>query len=62
MKVSTLSAYAAQNLPILLIVAWVLTMIAIPIQRWTVGDVALRWGVLVTTGLLVLAFRKRKKN
>ncbi|MBX3015225.1 MAG: carotenoid biosynthesis protein [Caldilineaceae bacterium] len=35
--------------------AWVLTMIAIPIVRWTVGDVALPWGVLLSVGLLALA-------
>ena len=32
-------------LPIALLAAWVLTMISIPILRWTVGDDALPWAV-----------------
>lgn len=30
------------------IVAWVLSMIALPILRWVVGDSALSWGIAVT--------------
>lgn len=35
--------------------AWVLTMILIPIMRWTVGDVALHWGVMCSVAALALA-------
>lgn len=35
--------------------AWVLTMILIPIMRWTVGDVALHWGVMFSVAALALA-------
>lgn len=38
-----------------LVGAWVLTMIAIPIVRWTVGDGALHWGVIVSVALLAAA-------
>lgn len=34
-----------------LIVLWVGAMIALPIARWTVGDAAIRWGIVVTTVL-----------
>lgn len=34
---------------------WVLTMILIPILRWTVGDMALHWGVMVSVTTLALA-------
>ncbi len=37
----------------LLMGAWLLTMISIPILRWFLGDGALRWGVIVTVCLLV---------
>ena len=37
----------------LLIVAWVLTMISIPIIRWVVGDAVLHWGVIA--GVLLQA-------
>jgi putative membrane protein len=36
-----------------LIVAWVLTMISIPIMRWVVGDGVLHWGVIA--GVLLQA-------
>jgi lycopene beta-cyclase len=36
-----------------LIIAWVLTMISIPIIRWVVGDAVLHWGVIV--GVLLQA-------
>lgn len=35
--------------------AWVLTMILIPIMRWTVGDAALHWGVMFSVTALALA-------
>lgn len=38
-----------------LVGAWVLTMIAIPIVRWTVGDQALHWGVTLSVCLLAAA-------
>jgi len=34
---------------------WLLTMISIPILRWTVGDWALHWGVMGSVLVLVLA-------
>jgi lycopene beta-cyclase len=37
-----------------LVGVWVLTMIAIPIVRWTVGDGALHWGVTLSVYLLTL--------
>ena len=40
---------------IILLGAWVLTMIAIPILRWVVGDNALHWGVTLSVCLLVAA-------
>lgn len=38
-----------------LVGAWVLTMIAIPILRWTLGDGVLHWGVMLSVALLALA-------
>ena len=38
---------------LLLIAAWVLTMISIPIIRWVVGDAVLHWGVIA--GVLLQA-------
>ncbi|MEZ4673247.1 MAG: hypothetical protein R2932_03260 [Caldilineaceae bacterium] len=34
---------------------WVLTMIAIPILRWVIGDAVLHWGVITSVTLLVVA-------
>jgi uncharacterized membrane protein len=39
----------------LLIAAWVLTMISIPIARWMIGDDALRWGVMISVSFLAAA-------
>ncbi len=38
-----------------LLALWLLTMISIPILRWIGGDEALRWGVMASVLLLVLA-------
>ncbi len=39
-----------QDRPIYLLIAvWVLSMISLPILRWTIGDVAIVWGVNLTT-------------
>ena len=43
------------NVVHLLIGAWVLTMISIPIVRWVIGDDALRWGVMLSVSLLATA-------
>lgn len=42
-RISSRMAGQGTPLEIALIVLWLLTMIAIPIIRWTVGDDALRW-------------------
>ena len=34
---------------------WVLTMVFIPIMRWTVGDAVLHWGVMFSVAALALA-------
>jgi putative membrane protein len=39
----------------LLVAAWVLTMISIPIIRWVIGDAALHWGVLASVLLQAAA-------
>ena len=45
---------AGLSLPrLLLVVAWVLTMISIPIIRWVIGDAVLHWGVIA--GVLLQA-------
>lgn len=46
-----LAAISAPRL--LLVAAWVLTMISIPIIRWVVGDAVLHWGVIA--GVLLQA-------
>ena len=38
-----------------LVGSWALTMIAIPIVRWTIGDGVLPWGVAITVCLLTAA-------
>ncbi len=38
--------------PLLLFCSWLCTMISIPILRWFLGDIALRWGVISTVCLL----------
>lgn len=40
------------RVPYLLIVLWALSMISIPILRWTLGDEVLTWGVNLTVILL----------
>ena len=40
---------------LLLVAAWVLTMISIPIIRWVVGDAALHWGVIASVLLQATA-------
>ena len=39
----------------LLLGSWALTMVSIPLVRWFVGDEALRWGVVISVSLLVIA-------
>ena len=38
-----------------LVMLWLLTMIAIPILRWVVGDNILHWGVTISVCLLAIA-------
>ncbi len=48
-----LAAISAPRL--LLLAAWVLTMISIPIIRWVVGDAVLHWGVIASVLLQAAA-------
>jgi len=43
------------DLPWGLVGAWIATMIAIPLLRWTVGDAVLHWGVSASVCLLAAA-------
>jgi putative membrane protein len=38
-----------------LLAAWVLTMVSIPILRWTAGDQVLPWGVYASVAILAAA-------
>ncbi len=41
--------WRAFSLPEVLVGLWVLTMIALPIVRWVIGDAAISWGIVLTT-------------
>ncbi|RIK41976.1 MAG: carotenoid biosynthesis protein [Chloroflexi bacterium] len=51
-RLSLSATYHHSRLPYLLIALWVLSMVSIPILRWTLGDGVLVWGVNLTVVLL----------
>jgi lycopene beta-cyclase len=45
---TTVRGRPSQPIVSMLLALWLLTMITIPILRWTIGDAVLRWGVMVS--------------